>query len=546
MKALLRLLAFLAAVGLVVYGLASGSEVTWLGMLYLAVLPLGYVLFSLVPRETVGWRRGTWKIAAALSLGFVLLSLQLLRQQFIVAPALAERPVQTAVGQIINPRVLNSELRVQRGRIFDRSGVEIAGRVVTPTGLVRRTYPEPAAANLVGYYSPTVFGRSGLELAFDDYLAGRKGDPIGEFRNRMLHQALVGSDVYLTLDARLQRLGQKLLGNRRGAVVVLQPRTGEVLAMVSGPSFDPALLTPDPTKSASEEATRIRTEWNRILNAGDSRLLNRAAQGLYSPGSTFKTITAAAAIDTGTARPEDVYQDPGRFVVQGHVIRDPNRPDPTKVNWTLADGYAYSLNAVFAQVGLQVGTAGIREYGRRLYYERDIPFDLPVRRSQLASSTAFLDNPVALADTAIGQGQLLSTPLEVALTTAAIANGGVMPEPYLVSGVRTAGGLNVYTRGYRPLTTAVRPETAAALTQMMIRTVQVGSGTTAQIPGIQVAGKTGTAQLGAGLPHAWFTAFAPANDPKVAVAVLVENGGEGYSVAAPIARDMIRAALQGK
>ncbi len=187
----------------------------------------------------------------------------------------------------------------------------------------------------------------------------------------------------------------------------------------------------------------------------------------------------------------------------------------------------------------------MREYARRFYYERDIPFDLPVTVSQVSRTPGFLSDPAALASTAIGQGQLLSTPLNVALVTATIANDGVMPRPYLVSQIKTPGGRVVYTQSPEPLQNVVSPEVAEQMTQIMVTTVEKGTGRRARIPGIDVAGKTGTAQLGReDAPHAWFSAFAPAKDPKIAVAVIVENGGEGADVAAPIARDLIEAYLE--
>lgn len=558
MRAFLRLMALLTAVAILAYGLVAssgeiisgsgnltyGSDYIWLLALYASALPIGYLLFSMIPRQTIGWRRNAWKVSAVLVAGFIILSLQLLREEFIIAPALASRPVLSGEGPITNPRLVDTEVRVQRGRVFDRDGQEIAGRSVTPDGRVQRTYPEPSAGYLVGYFSAIQYGRYGLEDSYDEYLSGRAGNPIQAARHRVLRQPLVGNDLYLTLDVNLQRLGQSLLGARKGAVVAMNPKTGAVLAMVTNPTYDPAQLAYNPRRPLAEEQRRIQRYWNELNGDPDAaRLVNRAIQGLYSPGSTFKTITAAAALDSGISSPAKVYEDDGVLSVGGFVIRDPNRPDKNKTRWTFTEGYKYSLNAVFAQVGLDLESAGLREYGRRFGYERTLPFDLPVRQSQLEGEEGFLSDPTALAVTAFGQGQLLTTPLQVVLSTATIANGGVMARPYLVSEVKTPGGSAILRHGPEALQRIVAPQTAREMTALMVESVESGSGTNARIAGIAVAGKTGTAQLGEGEPHAWFTSFAPADDPKIAVVVLVENGGEGYRVAAPIACQMMVAAL---
>ncbi len=537
MRAFLRLLAFASAVALLVYGVLSGTDTVWLMTLYAATVPIGYIFFSMVPRETIGWRRNTWKIAAVLVIGFIMLSMQVLRQQFIVAADVIDHPN--------NPRKTTQELRTQRGRVFDRNGTEIAGRKIAPNGYVTRTYPEPASSYVVGYYSATIYGADRLEERYDDYLSGERGDPLERTRGNVLHRPLRGNDLYLTLDARLQQLGQELLGERKGSIVAMNPRTGEILAMVNNPTYNSSDLVFDPSLPNKEAAARVRTAYNALIEAGDARLVNRAIQGLYQPGSTFKTVTAAGALDTGVATPDKQYQDTGVVSVGGFVIRDPNRPDENKVQWTFTEGYMYSLNAVFAQVGLNLKSAGMREYARRFYFEREIPFDLQVTPSQVLREPDFLTHQLGLASTAIGQGQLLATPLQVVMTSTAIANGGVMPRPYLVANIKTPGGRTVESRQPEQLEAVVKPEVAGQMTEIMQKTVNDGTGRQAQIPGVPVAGKTGTAQLGENQdPHAWFTGFAPVDDPKIAVAVLVENGGQGSEVAAPIAREVIEAHLR--
>jgi peptidoglycan glycosyltransferase len=545
LRAASRLLAFILAVALLAYGLLSRSDTRWLACVYASTLPIGYILFSLVPRQTIGWRRNAWKVFAVLVVGYIALSMQLLREQFIVAPTLASEPFGSGADRVVNPRVARAELRIQRGRVFDREGRELAGRVVNQRGFVRRTYPVPEASYLVGYNSPALYGKNALESRYDDYLSGRRGAALNVTRDSLLRRPAVGNDLILTLDAELQRLGHRLLGDRRGAVVALEPRTGAVLALVSNPSYNAAELVADPTKDERAERQRIRATWERWQADTEGQpFLNRATRGLYSPGSTFKTVTGAAALAEEAAFPEKVYEDDGVLVVEGAPIRDPNRPDKRRVRWTFTEAYQWSLNAVFAQVGLDLKSAGLREYGRRFYFDRDIPFDLRVAQSSLEREPGFLSDDLALAVTSFGQGQLLSTPLHVALQTATIANGGVMPRPYLVAEARSPQGQSVFRQEAQRLESVVPPEAARQMTQIMTLAVQQGTGKRARIPGVQVAGKTGTAQLRGSPPHAWFTSFAPASDPKVAVAVLVENGGEGAVVAAPIAREMMEAALR--
>ncbi len=543
MKFFLRLLSLVCIAGLLIYGATSGSDVIWMSCLYLSMLPLCYLIFSMIPVDAPDWKKNTWRIVGVLMASFIMLSLQLLRQQFIIADTYATTPV----GGLYNPRLLNAELRVVRGRIYDRNGIEIAGRVITKQGYVRRTYSDPSTSYIAGYFTPdAVIGKSALEKAYDDYLSGRAGDPIERLRSKVFHTPMVGNDLVLTLDARLQNLGQRLLGSRRGAIVMMNPKTGEVLTLVSNPTYNAQDLTMNPDPSVrNQEINRLREELSKISSGADARLINRALQGLYSPGSTFKTVTAAAAIDLGVAEPDDIYEDDGEFVVGGHIVRDPNRPDESKTKWTLLEAYKWSLNAVFAQVGLQVEAAGLREYARRFGFEKRIPFDLPISISQLAKDPADLSNRVLLADTAFGQGEILATPMEINLITSTIANEGVMPAPYLVKKIVSPSGRVIEERSYTPLEQVVSKDTAQKIKEMMVATVDSGSGQNAKIPGVKVAGKTGTAQLGEGqAPHAWFTAFAPADNPQFAVTVLVENGGEGYKVAAPIAKAMLQAALQ--
>ncbi|MEJ7652436.1 MAG: penicillin-binding transpeptidase domain-containing protein [Chloroflexia bacterium] len=234
--------------------------------------------------------------------------------------------MESPEGLIVNPRARATELRTQRGRVFDRNGVEIAGRVVGPDGLTRRTYPVPTLSYLVGYYTanaPINRGNAGLEGVYDDYLSGREGDPVQAARSRLLRRPVV-DPICPTVDADLQNLGQRLLGDQRGAVIVMNPRSGEVLAMVSNPAYNAADLAYNPEAEYDAELGRLTEAWDGINSDNEAaRLVNRATQGRYSPGSVFKTVTAAAALDSNVAQPDTVYEDDGRPAVGGSSCSTP-------------------------------------------------------------------------------------------------------------------------------------------------------------------------------------------------------------------------------
>lgn len=548
---LLRFGAFLAASAILALGLLArggNTDVRWLAALALSA-PFFVILFwPRLPYDLPTFNRTVVRLGTLLVVAFLLTSIHLVRLQVVRADELRRQAGEAPNGDVVaNPRLLDETLRRQRGKIFDRNGKLLADTEASPQGFAIRRYPSPAGSYVVGYYSPALYGLAGLEREYDDYLDGAAGDnPLLILQRDLLHRSVVGNDLHLTLDLRLQEIADRALGDRQGAVVALDPKTGAVLTMVSKPHFDPQQLVLDPTKEDKAELARAKAYWASITSEGAGNpLLPRVTQGLYVPGSIFKTVTAATALDAGIANPAKIYPDPGEIVIDGHRIVELNRPQPVKNEYTLQEGYKYSLNIVFAQVGLDIGTVRMRDYTSRFGFGEEIPFDLPVVPSRLSNDPNYLSNKPALADTAFGQGELQVTPLQMALITATVANGGKMPEPYLLASVRSPQGETLKQTRPQVWRDPIKSSTAEQVRQLMIATVESGGAQNAKIAGLTVGGKTGTAEIGDGSDdsHAWYIGFAgrPNQPPEIVIAVIVERGGSGGTVALPIANEVIQA-----
>ena len=419
-----------------------------------------------------------------------------------------------------DPRVggerLNLESsRVERGRLLDRNGVVLADTVLGPAGAQRR-YTNPSLVHALGFNSPR-FGTTGAEAAASDTLMGRTDPTPADTLRDMLHEPRSGSDVTLTIDDRLQRATAAAMGTSLGAAIAIDPRTGDILALVSNPTFDPGF---------GEE------QWESLRTDARSPLLNRVTQGLYTPGSTFKTVTLAAAVEAGLVKPNDPATCPAEVIIEGSKVTSQNEP-AGKQTRTAADAYAYSCNTYFAQLGVRVGEARFRAMAQALGLTEGAPFDLPTSAGRLSINPKFLSSNPGLAASAYGQGELQMSPLGLALATASIANGGVVPRPRLLA-----------TDARGPWRTAMSPETARLVTQMMVRGTTDGWASTAAIPNVSVAAKTGSAEVAPGeSSDALFIAFAPADRPTIAVVVVKERGGAGSTQAAPVARAIMQAWL---
>lgn len=538
-----RIASFLGALGLFGAGLLSGSRISdarWLGLAGSAWLLLIVAAWFPMPARLPRFNRSVVRTAMILSTIFLLLTAQLVRIQVVQGNAVANRIAIAPNGDALsNGRLLNPDLSVRRGDVYDRNGVLLAGSV-GDNGAWQRTYPEPASAYVVGYFAPLTVGADGLEATEADVLSGaRSGNVFERWGRELLHRSREGDDLVLTLDSNLQQTAQDLLGTRPGAAVLIEVKTGRVLAMASYPNFDPNQLTAS-TVSGAEQA---ETYWNTLLEDPETPLVQRATEGAYAPGSIFKVITAATAIQLGFASPDKVYEDDGSLDVAGRIIVEHNRPD-ARTEWTLAESMAWSLNVVFARVGLAIGAANMRDFAEKFGFGTSIPFDLQVSQSQLASSDDFLDTLPAVADTAFGQGELLVSPLHMAMVAAAIANDGTMMQPMLVDSVVGPDGEVVSTRKPQEWMQPVSPETAAAVQDMMVGAVETGYASAAQIPGVRLGGKTGTAEVANAEPHAWFIGFAGTPEPKYAVAVVLEHGGAGMAGSQLVGRDLLAAALE--
>jgi peptidoglycan glycosyltransferase len=425
---------------------------------------------------------------------------------------------------------------ITRGAIYDRNGRALAYDVSGENGSLYRFYAEPSLAHTLGYVSGLRVGLTGLENRFNEALLGL--DRIDSQFRQLIHQPIVGSNVHLTIDSRSQREAAAALGERAGAVVALDAQTGAVLAMVSAPGFDPnSMNNPD-------YVTALMAGCPPGACLGP--LFNRATQGLYTPGSTWKTVTLIAGLDSGQVAPDTMFdfgeprQGPDGpvylYEVDGFLIEDPNH-DERQLN--LVRSFAVSANAAFARIGDEMPADILVEYARRLGFGRDEapPIEIAASPAALANDPAALaSNNVLRATTAFGQGELATSPLSMALVAAAVVNDGHVPAPHLVQAIIDPFGNVQQSEVVEPwIRGAMRPETAALVREMMIEVVRNGSGVYAAVPNLTVGGKTGTAEVGpSAAPHAWFIGFASNGQRTVAIAVLVENGGQGADVAAPI------------
>jgi peptidoglycan glycosyltransferase len=434
------------------------------------------------------------------------------------------------------------DLKIRRGTIRAADGTVIARSVRDDEGVYHRLYPK---GKLFGHpvgYSYSGIGQTELERYRNDELTGKK-DAITTTVDQLLGKKPDGDDVRTTLDPKAEAIAQagiERLG-KDGAAVALDPRTGEVKVMVSTPTYDPNVV-----KNA-KALSRLSTD-------NDNKpLVNRAVQFGDAPGSTFKVVTATAAIDTGRFSPNSPVDGTNGVKISGVPLANDFSESFGTID--LRTALAKSVNTVFAQVGEKVGKATMKEYMERFGFDKKPQLDYP--KDSMSASVVAPNPPghpvsptsrfVDLGRMSIGQGGLQATPLQMAQVAAAVANGGKLMRPHLTDRVIDPDGRTRDRIEPAVQSTVMKPSTAAAVTDMMVAVVQSGTGTQAQIPGTQVAGKTGTAEteIGGKINNVWFIGFAPANDPRVAVAVYVRGiQGFGGDFAAPIARDIMEELLR--
>jgi peptidoglycan glycosyltransferase len=440
-----------------------------------------------------------------------------------------------------NRRQIIDEYDQQRGSILV-GRKDVAKSVPTDERLrFLRVYSDgPTFAPATGYYS--VYGATGIEKAENDLLAG-SDDRLFVDRLTTLFsgQQPQGGTVVLTLDAEAQRAAFEGLDGQEGAVVALDPRTGAILALASSPSFDPNLL-------ASHDPTEVSENYERMRKDPGDPLLNRSIQQVYPPGSLFKVVVSAAALSSGEYTPDTEIPAPAVLDLPETSATISNYDDAPCLGGevTLTEALALSCNTAFAKIGLELGDDALRAQAEDFGFNERIDIPLTVAPSIYPDDL----NAPQTAQSAIGQYDVRATALQMAMVGAGVANDGVVMTPYLVAEERAPDLSALDITEPEPLSRAVSSEVAGELRDMMVTVVSTGTGGSAAIPGVSVGGKTGTAQDGNRPPHVWFMAFAPAEDPQIAVAVIVENGGRlgdaatGGAVAGPIARQVMEAVLQ--
>jgi peptidoglycan glycosyltransferase len=445
-----------------------------------------------------------------------------------------------------NTRAALRDINRPRGPILSADGVVLARSVPSKDNTefkYQREYPEGGLfAQVVGYQS-FVFGNTGVESTYNDALVGREADLQLDNLSDLVSGSNGTGTVVLSLRADVQREAAAALGLQRGSVVVLDLTTGEVVAMYSTPTYDPNPL-------AGHNSLEVQKAYKALNDDPNKPNLSRAFRELYAPGSTFKSVTAAVAIDESVATPaEPVYPTLSQLDLPqtDSVLRNFGGKE---CGGNLAESLRQSCNTTFGQIGLDLGNkfvGGMRKFGIGVIP----PFDVaPGAIASIGPPAGSFDlNQPLFAFAGIGQGDVATTPLQMALAAAGIGNGGVIMKPHVGAEIKNSKGKVVRRIANEPWRTATSATTAQAVNTMMTDVVEQGTGTAAKITGVRVAGKTGTAQADGGPPHAWFIAFAPADAPRYAVSVIVERGGSlgseatGGRVAAPIAARVLKVAL---
>jgi peptidoglycan glycosyltransferase len=448
-----------------------------------------------------------------------------------------------------------AQFRIDRGKIYASDGKTVLAQNFKKKSAGQtfyyRTYPTHGLASQAVGYSTIGRSRAGIERQENAFLtAGNAnvGTIIEKLTDSLKGVTIRGNNLVLNLRVNAQKIAETALRGKCGGAVVLNPKTGQVYVMASTPSYDPNKI-----ESPNGFASILHSP--NACPGSSSALLNRATQGLYAPGSTFKTVTAAAALDSKIYTPKSSFYDPGyctEYGVQIHNALDQNGPEQFG-NVDLVQAFIHSINAVFCELGIKLGATRMLDEAKKFGFYSKPPIELPP--SEVSSSGLYnfkkgtlFDDPklVDPGRLAFGQFDMLVTPLQMALVAAGIANNGTIMAPHLVNRVTNASGGTVVRIHPQVWKHATSPETAAAINLMMQGVVQSGTGTAAQIPGVKVAGKTGTAETGQkNVYTAWFIFFAPADNPTVAGAIAVEHqlNGFGGAIAAPIAKQLMQALL---
>ncbi|MBE5971429.1 MAG: penicillin-binding protein 2 [Lachnoclostridium sp.] len=423
-------------------------------------------------------------------------------------------------------RLNNFEERVIRGKILTNDGTVLAETLVSEDGSETRVYPQgDLFAHVVGYSS---MGKTGMESLANYYLLSSHINPLTKAWKQLADQKSDGDTVVTTLDKKLQSLAFEALGDQRGAVIAMEPGTGKVLAMVSNPAFDPNL---------------IEEQWEELVNGDQTEalLLNRATQGLYPPGSTFKIVTALQYMrEHPGAYNEYRFGCDGICEFQNFTIQCYHKTAHGEEDFEMA--FANSCNGAFSSLGQEMDLNGIKNLSEQLLFNREQPLSIPYSISTYVMDESAKDWEVA--QTVIGQGSTLMTPMHNLMLTSAIANGGILMQPYFIERVENVDGELVKQFMPAQYGELMAANEAKGLQALLEKVVTDGTGSALRTEAYSAAGKTGSAEFDKGKEtHAWFVGYAPAENPEIAVCVIVEEGGSGGKTAAPIARQMFDAYL---
>lgn len=442
-----------------------------------------------------------------------------------------------------NVRSVYDSYKTQRGAILV-DGVPIADSVkADDVYRYTRVYSNEMYSSVTGFFS-IYQGATGIESATNSYLTGQNSSQFFEQISALLSgNPVQGASVELTIDPVVQKAAWDALGNKKGAVIAIEPKTGNILALVSKPSFDANLLS-------VHSGNQSNANYQALLNDKNSPLLNRAYSELYAPGSIFKVIVATAAIESGAYTADSTFPNPTKLQLPGTDVFIKNSGEGNcggKGTVSIADALRLSCNIPFAQLGLELGQDRIREQAELFGFGQKVKFPMTSTASVYPDN---MDDAQTMLS-AFGQFDVRTNPLQMAMVSAAVANGGVLMKPNLIENILSSN-LSVLSQSKPEIfSQPMSQNTAASIKDMMIGAVQRGVSGNARISGVTVAGKTGTAQNGANQPYTlWFTGFAPAEDPQVAVAVVIADGGGlgqggvGNSLAAPVARKVMQAVLR--
>lgn len=425
-----------------------------------------------------------------------------------------------------DPRLKENIAR--RGIIYSADMKELAknDRDIKDPEIWRRFYPYgEVMAHIIGYDN-LIYGRTGLEEYLNNYLTfDNKIDSFFKLKRFLNRESWSGFDCVTTVNENIQTKAYELIKGRRASVVALSPSTGEVLAMASSPSFDP---------------NNLEANWSYLLSDKDAPLINRAIESVYPPGSTFKVFTLAAALASNTIDETYRINCPGYYKVGKYTLHEAHNAAHGSLDY--AQTLIYSCNIAFADIALKMGPDLFLNYLQKFGIGEKVPFELSAVKANISERDKLYSG--VLAQTGFGQGDLAVTPLQMALTVSAAANEGKIMQPYLLKEVIDKNSSVIFVNKPKILYNPIDKTTAEKIKNIMVEAVDAGTGAAARIKGVKVAGKTGTAENPHGREHAWFIGFAPADDPKILVCVMIEGGGYGGVVAAPIAKQILETALR--